>query len=296
MSRITELLDLKGIEYKDTGGDILICCLNPDHDDKHPSLRIDHESGIMHCLSCGFGRGIPSIYHYFNETQYRQSPRLSQVRKKISEIRNGSTNLAIPESAYLFEGDFRGISSKTLKKYFAFQHQADWEGRIVFPITDAVGRNILFLGRSINSSAPPKYLVKPKQVSPPIFPVRYNTPVLVLVEGIFDMLNLEDNGVDYASCCFGTHQFTSDNIADKFSPYIIAGVRVVVILLDNDASGNKAAQALAKLIRTKTRLTPVVGNFLLPEGKDPDDLNKEEIDMLAQRIEILVAESLKDLV
>ncbi|EJO9576570.1 hypothetical protein NU597_004522, partial [Salmonella enterica] len=51
-----------------------------------------------------------------------------------------------------------------------------------------------------------------------------------------------------------------------------------------------------KLIRTKTRLTPVVGNFLLPEGKDPGDLNKEEIDMLAQRIEILVAESLKDLV
>ena len=97
MSRITELLDLKGIEYKDTGGDILICCLNPDHDDKHPSLRIDPETGIMHCLSCGFGKGIPSIYHYFNETQYRQSPRLSQVRKKISEIRNGSTNLAIPE-------------------------------------------------------------------------------------------------------------------------------------------------------------------------------------------------------
>ena len=47
MSRITELLDLKGIEYKDTGGDILICCLNPDHDDKHPSLRIDPETGIM---------------------------------------------------------------------------------------------------------------------------------------------------------------------------------------------------------------------------------------------------------
>ncbi len=92
------------------------------------------------------------------------------------------------------------------------------------------------------------------------------------------------------------HQFTSDNIADKFSPYIIAGVKVVVILLDNDASGNKAAQALAKLIRTKTRLTPVVANFLLPEGKDPGDLNKEEIDMLAKRIEILVAESLKDLV
>ncbi len=72
------------------------------------------------------------------------SPQGYRKYVKDFEIRNGSTNLAIPESAYLFEGDFRGISSKTLKKYFAFQHQADWEGRIVFPITDAVGRNIYF--------------------------------------------------------------------------------------------------------------------------------------------------------
>ncbi|WP_459625862.1 CHC2 zinc finger domain-containing protein, partial [Enterobacter hormaechei] len=57
MSRITELLDLKGIEYRDTGGDILIRCLNPDHEDAHPSLRVDPDSGVFHCLSCGFGRG-----------------------------------------------------------------------------------------------------------------------------------------------------------------------------------------------------------------------------------------------
>lgn len=296
MSRITELLHVKGIDYKDTGGDILICCLNPEHEDKHPSLRIDPETGVMHCLSCGFGKGIPSIFHYFNESSYRQSPRLAMVKRKIREIRSVNTDLAIPDSASLFEEDYRGISSNTLKKYFAFQQQEDWEGRIVFPVTDAVGRNIMFIGRSLNGSAPPKYLVKPRKVSPPIFPIRYNTPYLILVEGIFDMLNMEDKGVHNVSCCFGTHQFTPDNIADKFMPYILAGVRHVVILLDDDNSGNNAAKKLSKLIRDKTRLVPVIANELLPDGKDPGELTKDEVNDLREQIEILIADNDQSLV
>lgn len=293
MSRVTELLDLKGLEYKDTGGDILIHCLNPDHDDAHPSLRVDPESGVFHCLSCGFGRGIPSIFHYFNEEHYRQSPRLLKVRKMISDIRKDSTNLEIPESAMIFDQDFRGIKAETYKKYFAFQQTEDWEGRVVFPITDAVGRNILFLGRNMDSSAPPKYMLRPKKVSPPIFPVRYNSPALILVEGIFDMLNLEDKGCHNVSCCFGTHQFSLDNVAEKFMPFIISGTRFVVIVLDNDKSGNEAAKKLSKLIRDKTRLIPVIGNFLIPEGKDPGELSAEEVDQFIRNVEILIAEQAK---
>lgn len=293
MSRITELLDLKGIEYRDTGGDVLIRCLNPDHEDAHPSLRVDPDSGVFHCLSCGFGRGIPSIFHYFNEEQYRTSPRLLKVRRMISDLRTEGRSLEIPESAMIFDQDFRGIKAETFKKYFAFQQTEDWEGRVVFPITDAVGRNLFFLGRNMDSSAPPKYMIRPKKVSPPIFPVRYNTPALILVEGIFDMLNLEDKGCHNASCCFGTHQFSLDNVADKFMPFQIAGTTHVVIILDNDKSGNEAAKKLAKLIRDKTRIMPIVGNFLLPEGKDPGDLDAEEVDQLIRNVEILIAEHAK---
>lgn len=294
MSRLTDLLDLKGIEYKDTGGDVLIHCLNPDHEDKNPSLRVDPETGVFHCLSCGYGKGIPSIFHYFNEEHYRQSPRLLKVKRRISDIRSSTSNLPIPESAMMFQGDFRGIRAQTLAKYFAFQQTEDWEGRIVFPITDAVGRNIMFLGRNVNSSAPPKYMVRPKKVSPPIFPVRYSCPALILVEGIFDMLNLEDKGLHNTSCCFGTHQFTPDNIADKFLPFVISGTSHVIILLDNDPSGQKAAEKLAKLIRDKTRLQPIVANYLLPGEKDPGDLTSEEVDQLANHIEILIANLGKD--
>lgn len=291
---VLELLDMKGIEYKDTGGDVLIRCLNPEHNDSHPSLRVDRETGVFHCLSCGFGKGIPSIFHYFNEDILRQSPRLVTVRKRIKELLNQSNVLTIPDAAMMFEDDYRGIKGETFKKYFAFIHEDDWPDRIVFPITDAIGKIVVFQGRSRQSSAPPKYLLKPKDISAPIFPIRYSKPILVLTEGIFDMLNLEDKGLDYASCCFGTHQFSNDNIADKFSSFILAGTTIVAILLDNDKAGNDAAEKLAKMIKFKTRLTPIVINHLLPQGKDPGDLDSDEVKELDENIKNLVAKYLKN--
>lgn len=291
---VLELLDLKGIEYKDTGGDILIRCLNPEHNDAHPSLRVDRETGVFHCLSCGYGKGIPSIFHYFNEDMLRQSPRLVTVKKRIKELLNQSNVLTIPDAAMMFEEEYRGIKPETFKKYFAFIHEEDWPDRIVFPITDATGKIVVFQGRSRQSSAPPKYLLKPKDISAPIFPLRYNQPILVLTEGMFDMLNLEDKGMENVSCCFGTHQFSNDNIADKFSSFILAGTRIVAILLDNDKAGNDAAEKLAKMIKFKTRLTPLVVNNLLPDNKDPGELNEDEVKELDENIKKIVAKYLKN--
>lgn len=291
---VLELLDLKGIEYKDTGGDILIRCLNPEHNDAHPSLRVDRETGVFHCLSCGYGKGIPSIFHYFNEDMLRQSPRLVTVKKRIKELLNQSNVLTISDAAMMFEEEYRGIKPETFKKYFAFIHEEDWPDRIVFPITDATGKIVVFQGRSRQSSAPPKYLLKPKDISAPIFPLRYNQPILVLTEGMFDMLNLEDKGMENVSCCFGTHQFSNDNIADKFSSFILAGTRIVAILLDNDKAGNDAAEKLAKMIKFKTRLTPLVVNHLLPDNKDPGELSEDEVKELDENIKKIVAKYLKN--
>lgn len=286
---VLEVLKLKGIDYKDTGGDILIKCLNPEHEDSHPSLRIHRETGAMHCLSCGFGKGIKSVFTYFNEDTRTEPPLLYSVRNKIKDILVGMQFLSIPESSSTYEGNYRGLSPELYKKYFAFQH-IDWEGRIVFPITDSVGRIVVFLGRSLDSSAPPKYMLKPKDVPAPLFPLR-ESGVIVIVEGIFDMLNLEDKGMDNSVACFGTHQFSINNVADKLMSQILVGTHTAVILLDNDKSGNASAEKLSKLIRDKTRIRPVIANFLLPEGKDPGELDQDEVIELNRNIEILLADS-----
>ena len=47
-----DLLKEKGIPYQLSGKDVKIICLNPEHDDTNPSLRVDRITGVMHCFSC----------------------------------------------------------------------------------------------------------------------------------------------------------------------------------------------------------------------------------------------------
>ena len=49
-----ELLQKKGIQYQISGKDAKIHCLSPDHDDTHPSMRVDRITGVFHCFSCGY--------------------------------------------------------------------------------------------------------------------------------------------------------------------------------------------------------------------------------------------------
>jgi DNA primase len=49
------------------------------------------------------------------------------------------------------------------------------------------------------SDVKPKYLVYPEGVKVPFYPARQHNGVTVLVEGIFDVANLQDKGLDYAT-------------------------------------------------------------------------------------------------
>ena len=52
------LLNKQEVGYTPSGQDYLIRCLNPEHDDNNPSLRVDRVTGIMHCFSCGFSGNL----------------------------------------------------------------------------------------------------------------------------------------------------------------------------------------------------------------------------------------------
>ena len=52
--KVDELLQEKRIDFKVSGQDYVVKCLNPDHEDNNPSMRIDSITGIFNCFSCGF--------------------------------------------------------------------------------------------------------------------------------------------------------------------------------------------------------------------------------------------------
>ena len=49
---VEELLQRRDIYYIPKGGDFLVSCLNPEHADRNPSMRIDQLTGIFGCFSC----------------------------------------------------------------------------------------------------------------------------------------------------------------------------------------------------------------------------------------------------
>ena len=48
--RVEELLQEKNLDFKVSGRDYLVKCLNPEHEDTNPSMRIDNITGIFHCF------------------------------------------------------------------------------------------------------------------------------------------------------------------------------------------------------------------------------------------------------
>ena len=51
MTPVEELLVAKDIPYKVSGKDVVIKCLNPDHDDSNPSMRVDRHMGMFNCFA-----------------------------------------------------------------------------------------------------------------------------------------------------------------------------------------------------------------------------------------------------
>ena len=58
---VEELLVEEKIQFKVSPADFVVKCLNPEHDDTNPSMRIDKITGVYNCFSCGFKGNIFNI-------------------------------------------------------------------------------------------------------------------------------------------------------------------------------------------------------------------------------------------
>lgn len=278
MNDVGALLESKNIEFKRVGKDYLVHCLNPDHEDNKPSLRIDAEEGVYHCLSCGF-RG--NIFSLFNKHRNVFNSKVRKVRQKLIEIRRASwAGYEIPHGAFFISEGFSGLS---VKKFKAFEtSEMGMEDRLVFPLFDSNNRIIAFQGRYKFSDAPPKYLNFPREVALPWTPNQYgiDSNSIILVEGLRDMVYLHHHGITNAVCIFGTKSVNYDNILEHMTPYILKGVDTVYIMMDGDTPGRSAAKHLENCIVRKTELVCEIID--LAEGDDPATLDSEQLRQIKQ--------------
>ena len=273
-----ELLKNKNIYYKYSSSDLVINCLNPEHEDKNPSMRIDKVTGVFNCLSCGFSG---SIFKYFNKEQNLLDIRVQNIKNKIRAL--VKEKIYKPLTAINFEQSYRNIGVETFKHFEAFtdDESKDLAGRIAFPIYGFTGDIEYIHARYINSDADPKYINLPAKTEKILYPPKVYEPnkgFRILVEGFFDMLNLWDKGLKNVVCTFGSSLISKKDrgtikVINKFSQYKLQGINTIYILFDGDNPGRIGAEKLREALKNNY----VIEILDLEESMEFDRLMREEL-------------------
>lgn len=266
---VRQLLEQKKIPYIQSGKDYKVCCLNPEHHDSDPSMRIDQLTGIFNCFSCGF-KG--NLFSFFEEKANFLQIRRELFKRKLHTKLAENIGLEMPANAVPFDREWRGISGQTFKDFEAFEHNdPNFIGRLVFPIRSISGKILGFNGRAFSPETTPKYLIYPNESKFPLFPARVK-PIAgnaILVEGIFDMLNLYDKGLTNAVCAFGTQKLTKD----KLVLLKVQGVTGIDVFFDGDEAGQEATKKAVELIESLEMTTRTIS---IKSG-DPGELTAPKV-------------------
>lgn len=155
-----------------------------------------------------------------------------------------------------------------------------FRNRVMFPIADSRGRTIAFGGRALDSEAKAKYLNSPET---PLFhkgrglynlhrarKPAYDAGTVIAVEGYMDVIGMAQGGIDNAVAPLGT-ALTEDQIGLmwRMAPEPI-------LCFDGDKAGLRAAFRAVERVLPLLKPGHSLRFALLPGGKDPDDLVREE--------------------
>lgn len=278
---VLELIQKNDLKFSVSGRDYLIKCLNPDHQDSNPSFRVDKVTGVAHCFACGFKTNLFKYYGVFTNLV---PMKILALKEKLDALKKFGQELDLPQGYTPWTKQFRGVSPATLKHFGAFYtNQVEkLQDRIIFPIKDITNRTQVFVARHTMSNGNPRYINYPQGVKIPLYPAHLPSGYssMVIVEGLFDMLNLYDNGCENVVCAFGTKTLQND-IKAKMLPFRAQGITHIYILFDGDDAGRNAAKDLKPLLEAEGFITEIVD---LPDGSDPGDLDAENVRSITEYV------------
>lgn len=262
--------------------EIKIQCYSGLHEDTNPSLHINTMKGLFNCFSCGFKGTLNQLYKDLalvgsTEPLAKQTFKIEQLKNKLHKV-IGSGKVEIPEDAMPYTWDFRHISGDTMSKFGAFTTSfyglSDY---ICIPVYQ--NNKLVFIEArhitQVPSKDTPKYMRKPNGISVDniLFPfdIVQDKSTVILVEGLYDAINMHDLGYTNTLCIFGTQNFSAAK-AKLLDEY---GCRKAIIMMDGDNPGVQAAKKIKTLLTQRAIVTSTVE---LKPGEDPGSLDKEYID------------------
>ena len=285
---VREVLDTNHVQYKFSVKDYIVQCFSPQHDDNSPSCHVDKISGIFHCWSCGHSGNVYQEFGLIVPNQV--NVKIDRLQQKIKKLM-WSKPLELPLDAIPFENSYRKISKETLMHFGAFisdDKDLDMEGRLIFPLTDINDDIRIFLGRFMYSDLDPKYKIYPEHTEIPLYPEipEIYKGSIILVEGIFDLLNLYDKGLKNVVLCGGVHiglvkkkAKQAKNI-ERLLTYKYQGVSTMYTMFDGDTAGREAAEGL----KAYAGETFNIQNIDLKDDQDPGGLSQIEVDKIKEKL------------
>ena len=178
-------------------------------------------------------------------------------------LEKGYQESALQKSSLIIAGD----NGKTHDRF---------RGRLMFPIRDARGRTIGFGARALDNSMP-KYLNSSQS---PLFdkgnnlygidlaaPAIRQQDLAIIVEGYMDVITAHQNGFSNVVASMGTAiTETQVNTLKKLTKNLI-------LALDADTAGE---EAMLRVVGYENILDAEIKVIILPAGKDPDDVIKDD--------------------
>lgn len=263
------------------------CPYHKNGNEKKPSCGFRKDSGYMHCFTCGEKHSLDEVIKYlmkedglewlsnnYSNMEYVNDRKVDlnfkDKKDKIDISYIDSSEIAKYRKfhPYMFE---RKLTKDVIRKYdIGYDEDTD---TITFPNKDEHG-NILFITRRKIAY---KSFIIPKGVEKVIYGLYElkrdfpDTKSVIICESIINALTC----VSYGKPAIALNGTGSRGQIEKLAklPY-----RKYYIGLDPDEAGNKGSDRIINALKNKKMLT----RLNIPEGKDINDLTKEEFDKLFQ--------------
>jgi len=271
--------------------------LCPLHADTHASFYVNPRKNLFYCHGCGQGGDLIRFVQLSQHLSFRQSITLLQeelaptaellrhsaafYQLELHRFPEGVQYLAergVRDSALIEELGIGYARGGTLRAHLqalgysleqlleagliGAQGHDSFSRRVIFPCRQQ-DRVVNLYGRSITTAFPHRLLPRSKGGLFGWHTVR-QFPEVILVEGLFDVAVLWQQGFRNTTCAIGTH----------FTPLQFAQIcdrrdRAVAIAFDHDdnQAGQKAAQNLGRRLHQAGLTVRIVH---LPSGQDPN--------------------------
>lgn len=276
-----------------TGQNIKVTCpIHKEGRERRPSCYIFADEtdkttqlGTVHCFTCGYVATLPEFIAdcleetedrqsfgeewlinrcetaFLSEVQYLPSIELDKPKKTINKIDESILKNYEYYHTYMWQRKL----TKEVVDLFEVGYDPERQ-MITFPVRNELGDLVFVTARSVKS----KFFVIPEKVEKPVYLLYYilqnNIKHVAVTESQIDALYLFSIGIP-AVCLFGTGTPQQYNLLKK------SGIRSFSLFFDGDEGGRKGAARFKRNMPDDIIIT----DYLLPWGKDVNDLTKEEI-------------------